>query len=274
VRESGVGARGPGQRWQVPTRVHSVVDVNNHIREIRLRGPGLAGPRCSPGAHVVVRVTAGTGYARRVYSIWLSSPQHALAVLRLAMHGDGAPGCVWARTVKPGDDVVIEPPRSKITIDPAAAFHLFAGDETAAVPLLAMHAAIHRSAAPECRPPVVGVFEAGDAGAEVPGVPDVPPLPWVHRGGASAVASPVLLDAVRDLELPAGTGTAYLAGESMTCRLLQRHLVEERGWPRRSVRVQQHWAPGRPGFGAGADEPATARAPAGGRAASGRRPRW
>jgi len=237
----------------LPTRVHSVLAVGDQMREIRLRGPGLAQLRCQPGAHVVVHVPTAAGPARRVYSIWQRSPQHALISLRVAIHGADAPGCAWALTVEPGDAVTIEPPRSKITIDPAAAFHLFAGDETAAIPLLAMHAAIHRSDSDE-PPRVIGVFEAATAEAEVPGGSGVPPLPWVHRGAASAVASPVLLKAVRELDFPPGPGTAYLAGESRTCQLLQRYLIEVRGWPRRSVKVQPHWAPGRPGFGAGPDK--------------------
>jgi NADPH-dependent ferric siderophore reductase len=64
----------------------------------------------------------------------------------------------------------------------------------------------------------------------------------------------VLLRAVQDLDLPAGPGAAYLAGESDTCRLIQRHLVEQRGWNRHVVRVQQQWAANRPGFGAGRDD--------------------
>jgi NADPH-dependent ferric siderophore reductase len=70
-------------------------------------------------------------------------------------------------------------------------------------------------------------------------------------GRAPAIASRILLRATQDLQLPAGAGAAYVAGESDTCRLVQRHLVEQRGWPRRSVHVQPQWAAGRPGFGAG-----------------------
>jgi NADPH-dependent ferric siderophore reductase len=249
-----MSVREPVQRRPVTTTVHSVVDVSDQMREIRLKAPGLARWRCPPGAHVVVWVPTTAGPARRVYSIWSWSPQHPSVTIRVAIHGAVAPGCAWALAVRPGDEVRIEPPRSKISIEPAAAFHLFAGDETAAVPLLAMQAAIHRSGGTGPRPLVLGVFEAPTAAAEVPGGSEVPALPWVHRGRASAVASPVLLRAFRELDLPAGTGTAYLAGESTTCRLLQRYLIETRGWPRRSVKVQPHWAPGRPGFGAGPDE--------------------
>jgi len=237
-------------RPPLPTRVRSVADVAAGLREIELTGPEVARLRSRPGAHLVVRVPAGDGYARRVYSIWTHDPRTSALTIRVALHDADGPGCRWARGVVPGERVTVEPPRSKITIDETASFHVFAGDETGAVPLLAMRAALHRNAAP---PSVFGVFEAATAAGEMPGPAGVPPLPWVHRGHAPATASRVLLRAVQGLELPAGTGAAYVAGESDTCRLIQRHLVEQRGWPRRAVHVQPQWVAGRPGFGAGAD---------------------
>jgi NADPH-dependent ferric siderophore reductase len=236
-------------RATLPARVRAVSDVAAGMRQIDLVGPDVPRLRPSPGAHLVVRVPGGDGEARRVYSIWRHSPAESTLSLRIARHDGGGPGCDWAQAVRPGDRVALEAPRSKITIAEPAAFHLFAGDETGAVPLLAMRAALHR----RVERPVVGVFEAPGPDEEMPGVDGVPPLPWVHRGRASAVASRVLLRAVQELELPAGSGAAYLAGESDTCRLLQRHLVEQRGFARRAVHVQPQWAPGRPGFGAGGD---------------------
>ena len=221
-------------RRDLPTRVRSVTDVTAHVRQIELVGPDLPRLHPRPGAHLVVRVPD-----RRVYSIW--SHRGSALTIRVVRHDAGGPGCAWAGAVEPGDRVTVEPPRSKISIDPTAAFHLFAGEETGAVPLLAMRAAVPPGV------PVFGVFE----GPEMPGPAGVPPLPWVGRGSAPATASRVLLRAVQALELPPGPGAAYVAGESDTCRLLQRHLVEQRHWPRRSVHLQPQWVAGRPGFGAG-----------------------
>jgi len=242
--------QGADGRRVCSTRVESVTDVGGLVREIRLRGPALAGWRCPPGAHVVVHVPTDAGPVRRVYSVWHGDPRSALVCLRLAVHAAGGPGTAWAQHAAPGDAVDVEPPRSKIGLAVGAAYHVFVGDETGAVPLLAMSAAVHRSVGPAAVP-VIGVLETPTAASEMPGVPGVPPLPWVHRGRASAVTSPVLVRALRELRLPPGVGAAYLAGEAGTCRLLARHLVETRGWPRSAVKVQPQWAPGKPGFGAG-----------------------
>ncbi|WP_433088886.1 siderophore-interacting protein [Dactylosporangium sp. CA-052675] len=237
-------------RPNLPARVRAVRDVTGSMREIDLVGPDVPRLRVRPGAHLVVRVPAGDGEARRVYSIWRHDPARSLLSLRIALHDAGGPGCAWAREAGPGDRVTLEPPRTKITLDESAAFHVFAGDETGAVPLLAMRAALHRSAPGR---PVIGVFESASEADEVPGLPGVPALPWVHRGRTPAVGSRVLLRAVADLGLPAGSGAAYVAGESETCRLLRRVLIEQRGFSRRGVHTQPQWQPGRPGFGAGTD---------------------
>lgn len=223
------------------------------MHEIELVGPEVPRLRCRPGAHLVVRVPAADGFARRVYSLWRHDPRESALTIRVAVHDRGGPGSAWARVAAPDDRVTVEQPRSKITLDEAAAFHLFVGEETAAVPLLAMRAALHRSHRAGAAPPAFGVFEAAGPGDEVPGVAGVPPLPWVHRGTAPATASRVLLRAVQELDLPTGAGAAYVAGESDTCRLVQRHLIEQRGWPRRAVHIQPQWTVGRPGFGAGTD---------------------
>nr|WP_269329801.1 siderophore-interacting protein [Kineosporia babensis] len=218
------------------------------MRQIELVGPGLRSLRVRPGAHLVVRVPTGQGEARRVYSIWTFRPREAALTIRVAIHDADGPGCVWARSVVPGDRITVEPPRSKITLDETATSHLFIGEETGAVPLLAMRAALHP------RVSVHGVFEAAGPGHEVPGADGVPGLPWVHRGNAKAVGSRVLLRAVQELALPSPAGAAaYVAGESDTCRLIQRHLIEQRGLSRRAVRIQPQWSLGRAGFGAGSD---------------------
>ncbi|WP_229073415.1 siderophore-interacting protein [Actinoplanes sp. DH11] len=237
-------------RWRagglLATRVRSVVEVTGRMREIALAGPGL--PRARTGAHVVVHVPDADGsVARRVYSLWRCGDSSW--TIRVALHDKGGPGCAWAGHVTAGDRITVEPPRVKITLDATAAFHVFVGDDTGAVPLLAMRAALPRTAV------ALGIFESAGADDEVPGFDGVAGLPWVHRGAASAVGSRVLLRAVQELELPAGSGAAYVAGETETCRLLQRHFVEQRGWSRRAVRVQPQWARGRPGFGTGPDTP-------------------
>lgn len=224
------------------------------MSEVRLRAGEFTSLRFSPASHVVVRVPAPGGAARRVYSVWSPDRLGGTIRLRVALHAGDTPGCAWARQVAKDDEVLVEPPRTKIAPDVRARYHLLLGEETAAVPLQSIQAALYRS--PDVGAPFYGVLESADESTEVPGALGVPALPWVHRGDASAVGSAVLLDAARKLDLPREPGAAYVAGESLTCRMLQDHLVQERGWPRSAIKVQQQWASGRRGFGAGREEPA------------------
>lgn len=73
-------------------------------------------------------------------------------------------------------------------------------------------------------------------------------LSWLYRGSASAANSAGLLHAVRDLDLPPEPGIAYLAGEARTIVAIRRHLINDRGWPRRAILTKPFWTPGRRGL--------------------------
>jgi NADPH-dependent ferric siderophore reductase len=96
------------------------------MRQIELTGPGLARLRCRPGAHLVVRIPG----ARRVYSIWRHDPRSASLSIRVALHDAGGPGCEWAAEAAVDDRISVEMPRSKMTLEEGARFHLLVGDET------------------------------------------------------------------------------------------------------------------------------------------------
>jgi NADPH-dependent ferric siderophore reductase len=57
-----------------------------------------------------------------------------------------------------------------------------------------------------------------------------------------------LLATLRGLDLPDRPGVAYLAGEARACQAARRHLVQDRGWPRRSAIVKPFWTPGKRGM--------------------------
>lgn len=233
-------AAATGRLLTTRARVKSATMVSASMREITLAAAEFASWDCEPGC--CVRLALGTFgvNTQRSYSVWRHDPGTDLLVLRAHLAADG-PGTRWAASACPGDSVFLRGPRRRLTVDHSARWHLFAGDETGAVPLLRMRGSLPGGAG------AFGVLEATDTAHRVPAT-GTSALQWVDRGTASAVASAVLLGAVRDLRLPAGPGVAYLAGERDTCLALRRHLVLERGMPRRSVRVSLHWAAGKRGL--------------------------
>lgn len=132
------------------------------MREIRLRGPALAMVGSKPGAHLAVEIPAAGGEpVLRTYSVWSHTPSNASLTLRVALHDPGGPGSAWASTVATGDRLRLGTPSNRIALDPSAPYHVFVGEETGAVPLLTMLAALPASA------DALGVLETTGPDAEL-----------------------------------------------------------------------------------------------------------
>ncbi|WP_106402306.1 siderophore-interacting protein [Actinocorallia populi] len=200
----------------------------------------------TPGQHVRVQLKdplSVSGILRpaetlRTYTIW-DFEERALELRIHLYEGDGI-GLKWARTARPGDRVTFWWPQGDF-FTREADFHVFVGEETASAAFGPMIRALGASAE------VYGVLESEAPEHDLP-VPAPRPLLRVHRHGASAATSKVLLEAVAGLDLPTGSGAAYVAGEARTCQKVRDLLVRERGWPRTSVKVKPFWTPGKRGL--------------------------
>ena len=201
--------------------------VTPRMRRITIAAPGL---EWTPGQHI--RVAADGLLTRRTYSVW--DYDGSALELRVLEHGEG-PGARWARTVRPGQEVVFGKPEGTLVTRPSP-YHVFAGEETAAVAFGAMLRTLGDA-------PAYGVIEADTPADRLP-----VDLTWRFREGAPAASSATLVEAVRALDLPDAPGTAYVAGEARTVQAVRDHLVRERGWPRRSVATKPFWTPGKKGM--------------------------
>jgi NADPH-dependent ferric siderophore reductase len=223
----------------VRAEVAGIDQITPRIRLVRLTGPEVRGLTWIPGQQVRVRVRDPRGRSTlRTYSVWsYEGDQLELCVLD---HGDG-PGAHWARSLGKGDEVLFRKPEGAFVTAQAAPYHVFAGEETASVAFGPMLGALPAEAR------VYGAIEVASEEDRLP-LPRTAELSWRFRGDAFAAASAGLVAAVRDLDLPAEPGVAYLAGEARTCQAVRAHLVSQRGWPRRSVLVKPFWAPGKRGL--------------------------
>ncbi|GAA2912575.1 hypothetical protein GCM10010517_79170 [Streptosporangium fragile] len=213
-----------------------VEDAGGRWRRVRLEGVG--GLDWKPGHHVRVQVGELSFRAARdllrTYSVW-DYDGDALELLVLG-HGEG-PGARWAGELQTGAGVMFKAPEGGFTVRESAAGHLFVGEETASVAFGAMMRSLNG--------PARAVVEVGDPADRLPIEGDVA---WLDRGAASAFDSKRLVEAVASLEgLTPGT-VAYIAGEAKTCQAVKRHLLHERGWPRRDIVVKPFWTPGRRGM--------------------------
>jgi NADPH-dependent ferric siderophore reductase len=231
--------------------ISEIEKLTPRLRRIRFEGPRLKGLKWTPGQHIRLQVAnLGESFLRlhphdalRTYSIYDADPDGGTLDIVMLDHG-GEPDVVtparrWLGAAAVGDDVQFTRPQGNLVVRPDAAYHVFAGEETASVTFAAMLRSLPPTA------DVHGVVEAADQ-ADL--LELARPLQQVQRGDASAKESAVLADAVRALELPDHPGVAYLAGEARTIQILRTILVTERGWDRRAIRTKPFWTPGRSGM--------------------------
>jgi NADPH-dependent ferric siderophore reductase len=216
------------------TRVSQVVELTPRMRRVTLVGESLQGLATRPAQDVELILSEPSGRrVKRRYTIRAARPDVGEIDLDALVHGHG-PGSSWAATAAPGDEVSFLGPRGKLELRPAA-WHLFIGDE-AALPAFASFI----EGLPEGER-ALAVVEVGGAEDEIDIGTDVR---WVHRGDTPPGSPDLLTAAVRSLRVPAGTGRAYLLGESRAVVAL-RPEVNVLGVPEDQVFVKGYWNLGR-----------------------------
>ncbi|GAA0419813.1 siderophore-interacting protein [Streptomyces luteireticuli] len=166
-------------------------------------------------------------------------PASELAI-DFVVHGDEGLAGPWAAAAEPGTELLFQGPGGAYSPDPAADWHLLAGDESA---LPAIGAALERLS-DEAPDAVVHAFvEIADPGEEqkldlAPGIE----ITWLHRG--TAPVGRKLVEAVRTLGFPDGDVHAFVHGEAGFVKELRRHLRLEREIPRERLSISGYWRRG------------------------------
>lgn len=218
--------------------------IRPRLREITLRADNSRNLDWTPGQHVRVFFRAprwlpdAVRAPSREYTIWNCLPDGTMQ-LRVFLHGNGGPGNRWAQCAAKGDQLAITKPEGHL-VPADADYHVLVGEDTAAVAFGAILRALPSTAQ------VRAIIEV-DSTRDIPQIPRPRDITWVYRDGESAVASARVVDAMRELALPAGRGAAYIAGESRTCQLARQVLIREHSWDRGSIKTTAFWTAGRSG---------------------------
>ncbi|KKJ98554.1 siderophore-interacting protein [Micromonospora sp. HK10] len=152
-------------------------------------------------------------------------------------HGDEGLAGPWAAGLRPGDRVLFTGPGGAYAPDPAADWHLLAGDESA---LPAIAAALERL--PTGAPAKVFVEVDGPADELPLASAGAVELRWLHRAGHPV--GQALVAAVRALDFPPGAVHAFVHGEASVVKELRRLLRIERGVPREALSISGYWRRG------------------------------
>jgi NADPH-dependent ferric siderophore reductase len=215
-------------------------DLTPTMRRIRCTAPGLDALSYLPGQDFMLTVPAGEATYRRRYTIRSFDQAAASLDIDVVLHGDG-PAASWAASVQPGGRIEAIGPRGKVTVDPGADWHLFAGDDSAVPASLAMAESLSDPGRAIVILEVDGADDHQQAffadGTEIP-------VHWLHRAGADPASAAHLAAALESVDLPDGGGHAYLAGElgvvaAMRAALLGRGLTPEQ------ISAKPYWRSGR-----------------------------
>jgi NADPH-dependent ferric siderophore reductase len=217
--------------------VVEAVDLGPRMRRILLSGRGLEDFSYQPGQDVMLVLSGGERPLSRRYSIRRFDQHSKTLELNIVAHGVHGPGAEWASATQPGDRINGVGPRGKISLDPAADWHLFLGDDTAGPASLSMLEAL---------PAGVSGFtflEVSTAQDEL-STTSSQRVNWLHRGETGAISSDLLVDAMNSAELPAGRGHVYIAGEVQIVAAVQRAALA-RGLAPDQLSPKAYWGRGK-----------------------------
>ena len=176
----------------------------------------------------------------RTYTVrWVDEAARELAI-DFVVHGDEGLAGPWAAAAAPGDTIIFTGPGGGYNPDPAADWHLFAGDE-AALPAIA--AAIESLPA-EARGKAYLEVDS-EADIQSVGAPAGVEINWLLRRGTPAGSSELLIDAVRNGEWLAGRVQVFAHGERGYMKALRDVFFVQRGLERSQVSLSGYWAKGR-----------------------------
>ncbi|MCB0942078.1 MAG: siderophore-interacting protein [Mycobacterium sp.] len=184
----------------------------------------------------------------RTYTVRRADPQAREITVDFVVHGEHGVAGPWASSAQPGDTVHLMGPGGAYSPDPAADWHLFAGDE-AGLPAV--------SAALEALPPdAIGKVFIEIAGPEdeiALRAPESVAVNWVYRGGRADLVgedragdNAPLIEAVTTAHWLPGQVQVFIHGEAQAVmHNLRPYIRQERGVPAQWASISGYWRRGR-----------------------------
>jgi NADPH-dependent ferric siderophore reductase len=184
----------------------------------------------------------------RTYTVRRHRPEVAEFDIEFALHGASGPASAWAQRAQPGDVVGVAAPNAlhrpiigwEFDPNAGADWILLAGDETA-VP--AIGSIVERLPSGTQVKAFVAIAHSRDTQRfETAAAVDIT---WLPRGEPESGLAGLLTSAVREADLPSGRPYAWVAGERTPVRQLKSHLLQERGFDKKSLYACAYWHLGR-----------------------------
>ncbi|TQN31188.1 NADPH-dependent ferric siderophore reductase [Haloactinospora alba] len=209
-------------------------EYTDHYIKLLFPQPGVAYPEPFDMDAVRRDMPRAQWPATRTYTVRFWDPQARELTIDVVYHGDMGLAGPWAAAAQPGDEIYFLGPGGAYAPDPAADWHLLAGDESA---LPAIAASAERL--PSGTPAHVVVEVSGPAEEQEIPAPASATVQWVHRENRRV--GEALVETVRSLALPEGRGQAFVHGEAGAVKDLRRFLRFERDMSRDQLSASGYW---------------------------------
>ncbi|CQR64951.1 siderophore-interacting protein [Streptomyces leeuwenhoekii] len=168
----------------------------------------------------------------RTYTVRHWDAEHRELTLDFVIHGDEGLAGPWALRARPGETVRFMGPGGAYAPDPAADWHLLAGDESALPAIARSLESLPDGVRAHAFVEVAGPEEEQKIDSDMEVV-------WLHRG--TRPVGEALVEAVRSLDFPEGRVHAFVHGEAGCVKELRRLLRVERGIPREDLSISGYW---------------------------------
>jgi NADPH-dependent ferric siderophore reductase len=206
----------------------------DHYVKMLFARPGVTYPEPFDMGAIRETMPAESWPVVRTYTVRNWRPEVPEMWIDFVVHGDEGIAGPWAAGAKPGDPVRFMGPGGGYAPDPAADWHLLAGDESALPAIATALASMPAGARVHAFIEVSGPAEEQDlAGATIT---------WLHRGDAPIGST--LPGAIRRLPFPAGRVHAFVHGEANFVKDVRAYLRKEQGIPLDQLSISGYWRRG------------------------------
>jgi NADPH-dependent ferric siderophore reductase len=161
----------------------------------------------------------------RNYTVRAYRPEQAEVDVDFFMHGDLGRAAAWSQEARPGDKVGFAGPRLHWKGLNGHDWSLLVADETGLPALLA----------------ILETLPAGHPAIAIAGAEDPQRIEIAADVDLRWIPADDIVDAVRALELPAGSGTVWGGGHSPAMTKIRRHVRAQRTFARGAVQVLGYW---------------------------------
>jgi NADPH-dependent ferric siderophore reductase len=208
----------------------------DHYLKVLFPQPGVAYPHTSDLDTMRQELPREQWPDTRTYTVRSWDPETKELSIDFVYHGDVGLAGPWAAAAQPGDELLFMGPGGGYTPDPAADWHLLAGDESA---LPAIAASLEHMPEGAKGHAFIEVHDPGEIQKLNFGSAANISTHWLYRG--SRQVGDALVEAVQTLAFPDGAVHAFVHGEASMIKRLRRHLRIERGLDMKRVSISGYW---------------------------------